>query len=248
MKGVISTEDLSDFSWCFSSLVALDLYSSLYDSVWTYLFGFYRSDWICDDCDDSCPPWKKTPDEKNLQWLPLLRIQGLWGLSLPLALFTSHLFSQLMTNGWASLLTTLVSFSLAALSFILLNQPYLDVNQKIFGISMDLRSSWNHSFTARFRWPCSCLGLHFLPPASGLWVKTAKGGFVNPTARCELRVPSRQCFSDFLQYVQMEWHDRRFCKPPGIRLFSRVPDIQMDALVSHNLDSGLKVYEMDYCQ
>jgi len=50
------------------------------------------------------------------------------------------IFSQLMTNGWASLLTTIVSFSLAALSFYIIEPTLAGRQPKIFGLQMDLRS------------------------------------------------------------------------------------------------------------
>ena len=82
------------------------------------------------------------------------------------------IFSQLMTNGWASLLTTLVSFSLAALSFYIIEPTLAGREPKIFGISMDLSSFTKPLFYSAIPLTLLMFGIALFAPRVGAFDET----------------------------------------------------------------------------
>ena len=84
-----------------------------FDSVWTYLFGFLLATLAASVMIVMTRVLhEKTPDQKEPAVITFIAdtSYGVYLFHWPFYI----IFSQLMTNGWASLLTTLVSFSLAA--------------------------------------------------------------------------------------------------------------------------------------
>jgi len=218
-----------------------------FDSVWTYLFGFLVATLAASVMIVMTRVLhEKTPDQKEPAVITFIAdtSYGVYLFHWPFYI----IFSQLMTNGWASLLTALVSFSLAALSFYIIEPTLAGREPKIFGISMDLRSFTKPLFYSAIPLTLLMFGIALFAPRVGAFdenlitegLRQSNSKMQITRAQVDNASATSYNVSDGVTMIGDSVNLRA-----SDYLKQVLPDIQMDALVSRNLDSGLKVYETD---
>ena len=218
-----------------------------FDSVWTYLFGFLLATLAASVMIVMTRVLhEKTPDQKEPAVITFIAdtSYGVYLFHWPFYI----IFSQLMTNGWASLLTTLVSFSLAALSFYIIEPTLAGREPKIFGISMDLSSFTKPLFYSVIPLTLLMFGIALFAPRVGAFDENL---ITEGLRQSDSKMQITRAQVDNASATSYNVSDGVTMIGDSVNLRASdylkqvMPDIQMDALVSRNLDSGLKVYETD---
>lgn len=218
-----------------------------FDSVWTYLFGFLVATLAASVMIVITRVLhEKTPDQKEPAVITFIAdtSYGVYLFHWPFYI----IFSQLMTNGWASLLTALVSFSLAALSFYIIEPTLAGREQKIFGISMDLRSFTKPLFYSAIPLTLLMFGIALFAPRVGAFDENL---ITEGLRQSDSKMQITRAQVDNASATSYNVSDGVTMIGDSVNLRASdylkqvLPDIQLDALVSRNLDSGLKVYETD---
>ena len=218
-----------------------------FDSVWTYLFGFLVATLAASVMIVMARVLhEKTPDQKEPAVITFIAdtSYGVYLFHWPFYI----IFSQLMTNGWASLLTALVSFSLAALSFYIIEPTLAGREPKIFGISMDLRSFTKPLFYSAIPLTLLMFGIALFAPRVGAFDENL---ITEGLRQSDSKMQITRAQVDNASATSYNVSDGVTMIGDSVNLRASdylkqvLPDIQMDALVSRNLDSGLKVYETD---
>ena len=218
-----------------------------FDSVWTYLFGFLVATLAGSVMIVMTRVLhEKTPDQKEPAVITFIAdtSYGVYLFHWPFYI----IFSQLMTNGWASLLTTLVSFSLAALSFYIIEPTLAGREPKIFGISMDLSSFTKPLFYSVIPLTLLMFGIALFAPRVGAFDENL---ITEGLRQSDSKMQITRAQVDNASATSYNVSDGVTMIGDSVNLRASdylkqvMPDIQMDALVSRNLDSGLKVYETD---
>ena len=189
---------------------------------------------------------EKTPDQKEPAVITFIAdtSYGVYLFHWPFYI----IFSQLMTNGWASLLTTLVSFSLAALSFYIIEPTLAGREPKIFGISMDLSSFTKPLFYSAIPLTLLMFGIALFAPRVGAFDENL---ITEGLRQSDSKMQITRAQVDNASATSYNVSDGVTMIGDSVNLRASdylkqvLPDIQLDALVSRNLDSGLKVYETD---
>ena len=218
-----------------------------FDSVWTYLFGFLVATLAGSVMIVMTRVLhEKTPDQKEPAVITFIAdtSYGVYLFHWPFYI----IFSQLMTNGWASLLTTLVSFSLAALSFYIIEPTLAGREPKIFGISMDLSSFTKPLFYSAIPLTLLMFGIALFAPRVGAFDENL---ITEGLRQSDSKMQITRAQVDNASATSYNVSDGVTMIGDSVNLRASdylkqvLPDIQLDALVSRNLDSGLKVYETD---
>ena len=218
-----------------------------FDSVWTYLFGFLLATLAGSVMIVMTRVLhEKTPDQKEPAVITFIAdtSYGVYLFHWPFYI----IFSQLMTNGWASLLTTLVSFSLAALSFYIIEPTLAGREPKIFGISMDLSSFTKPLFYSAIPLTLLMFGIALFAPRVGAFDENL---ITEGLRQSDSKMQITRAQVDNASATSYNVSDGVTMIGDSVNLRASdylkqvLPDIQLDALVSRNLDSGLKVYETD---
>mgnify|MGYP000056348624 FL=1 len=218
-----------------------------FDSVWTYLFGFLLATLAASVMIVMTRVLhEKTPDQKEPAVITFIAdtSYGVYLFHWPFYI----IFSQLMTNGWASLLTTLVSFSLAALSFYIIEPTLAGREPKIFGISMDLSSFTKPLFYSAIPLTLLMFGIALFAPRVGAFDENL---ITEGLRQSDSKMQITRAQVDNASATSYNVSDGVTMIGDSVNLRASdylkqvMPDIQLDALVSRNLDSGLKVYETD---
>ena len=218
-----------------------------FDSVWTYLFGFLVATLAGSVMIVMTRVLhEKTPDQKEPAVITFIAdtSYGVYLFHWPFYI----IFSQLMTNGWASLLTTLVSFSLAALSFYIIEPTLAGREPKIFGISMDLSSFTKPLFYSVIPLTLLMFGIALFAPRVGAFDENL---ITEGLRQSDSKMQITRAQVDNASATSYNVSDGVTMIGDSVNLRASdylkqvLPDIQLDALVSRNLDSGLKVYETD---
>ena len=218
-----------------------------FDSVWTYIFGFLVATLAASVMIVMTRVLhEKTPDQKEPAVITFIAdtSYGVYLFHWPFYI----IFSQLMTNGWASLLTTLVSFSLAALSFYIIEPTLAGREPKIFGISMDLSSFTKPLFYSAIPLTLLMFGIALFAPRVGAFDENL---ITEGLRQSDSKMQITRAQVDNASATSYNVSDGVTMIGDSVNLRASdylkqvMPDIQMDALVSRNLDSGLKVYETD---
>ena len=218
-----------------------------FDSVWTYLFGFLVATLAASVMIVMTRILhEKTPDQKEPAVITFIAdtSYGVYLFHWPFYI----IFSQLMTNGWASLLTTLVSFSLAALSFYIIEPTLAGREPKIFGISMDLSSFTKPLFYSAIPLTLLMFGIALFAPRVGAFDENL---ITEGLRQSDSKMQITRAQVDNASATSYNVSDGVTMIGDSVNLRASdylkqvLPDIQLDALVSRNLDSGLKVYETD---
>ena len=218
-----------------------------FDSVWTYLFGFLLATLAASVMIVMTRVLhEKTPDQKEPAVITFIAdtSYGVYLFHWPFYI----IFSQLMTNGWTSLLTTLVSFSLAALSFYIIEPTLAGREPKIFGISMDLSSFTKPLFYSAIPLTLLMFGIALFAPRVGAFDENL---ITEGLRQSDSKMQITRAQVDNASATSYNVSDGVTMIGDSVNLRASdylkqvLPDIQLDALVSRNLDSGLKVYETD---
>ncbi len=218
-----------------------------FDSVWTYLFGFLLATLAASVMIVMTRVLhEKTPDQKEPAVITFIAdtSYGVYLFHWPFYI----IFSQLMTNGWASLLTTLVSFSLAALSFYIIEPTLAGREPKIFGISMDLSSFTKPLFYSAIPLTLLMFGIALFAPRVGAFDENL---ITEGLRQSDSKMQITRAQVDNASATSYNVSDGVTMIGDSVNLRASdylkqvMPDIQLDALVSRNLDSGLRVYETD---
>ena len=218
-----------------------------FDSVWTYLFGFLVATLAGSVMIVMTRVLhEKTPDQKEPAVITFIAdtSYGVYLFHWPFYI----IFSQLMTNGWASLLTTLVSFSLAALSFYIIEPTLAGREPKIFGISMDLSSFTKPLFYSAIPLTLLMFGIALFAPRVGAFDENL---ITEGLRQSDSKMQITRAQVDNASATSYNVSDGVTMIGDSVNLRASdylkqvMPDIQLDALVSRNLDSGLRVYETD---
>ena len=218
-----------------------------FDSVWTYLFGFLVATLAGSVMIVMTRVLhEKTPDQKEPAVITFIAdtSYGVYLFHWPFYI----IFSQLMTNGWASLLTTLVSFSLAALSFYIIEPTLAGREPKIFGISMDLSSFTKPLFYSAIPLTLLMFGIALFAPRVGAFDENL---ITEGLRQSDSKMQITRAQVDNASATSYNVSDGVTMIGDSVNLRASdylkqvLPDIQLDALVSRNLDSGLKVYGTD---
>ena len=218
-----------------------------FDSVWTYLFGFLVATLAASVMIVMTRVLhEKTPNQKEPAMITFIAdtSYGVYLFHWPFYI----IFSQLMTNGWASLLTTLVSFSLAALSFYIIEPTLAGREPKIFGISMDLSSFTKPLFYSAIPLTLLMFGIALFAPRVGAFDENL---ITEGLRQSDSKMQITRAQVDNASATSYNVSDGVTMIGDSVNLRASdylkqvLPDIQLDALVSRNLDSGLKVYETD---
>ena len=218
-----------------------------FDSVWTYLFGFLVATLAGSVMIVMTRVLhEKTPDQKEPAVITFIAdtSYGVYLFHWPFYI----IFSQLMTNGWASLLTTLVSFSLAALSFYIIEPTLAGHEPKIFGISMDLSSFTKPLFYSAIPLTLLMFGIALFAPRVGAFDENL---ITEGLLQSDSKMQITRAQVDNASATSYNVSDGVTMIGDSVNLRASdylkqvLPDIQLDALVSRNLDSGLRVYETD---
>lgn len=218
-----------------------------FDSVWTYLFGFLVATLAASVMIVMTRVLhEKTPDQKEPAVITFIAdtSYGVYLFHWPFYI----IFSQLMTNGWASLLTALVSFSLAALSFYIIEPTLAGREPKIFGISMDLSSFTKPLFYSAIPLTLLMFGIALFAPRVGAFDENL---ITEGLRQSDSKMQITRAQVDNASATSYNVSDGVTMIGDSVNLRASdylkqvLPDIQLDALVSRNLDSGLKVYETD---
>lgn len=218
-----------------------------FDSVWTYLFGFLLATLAGSVMIVMTRVLhEKTPDQKEPAVITFIAdtSYGVYLFHWPFYI----IFSQLMTNGWASLLTTLVSFSLAALSFYIIEPTLAGREPKIFGISMDLSSFTKPLFYSAIPLTLLMFGIALFAPRVGAFDENL---ITEGLRQSDSKMQITRAQVDNASATSYNVSDGVTMIGDSVNLRASdylkqvMPDIQLDALVSRNLDSGLRVYETD---
>lgn len=218
-----------------------------FDSVWTYLFGFLLATLAASVMIVMTRVLhEKTPDQKEPAVITFIAdtSYGVYLFHWPFYI----IFSQLMTNGWASLLTALVSFSLAALSFYIIEPTLAGREPKIFGISMDLSSFTKPLFYSAIPLTLLMFGIALFAPRVGAFDENL---ITEGLRQSDSKMQITRAQVDNASATSYNVSDGVTMIGDSVNLRASdylkqvMPDIQLDALVSRNLDSGLKVYETD---
>lgn len=218
-----------------------------FDSVWTYLFGFFLATLAASVMIVMTRVLhEKTPDQKEPAVITFIAdtSYGAYLFHWPFYI----IFSQLMTNGWASLLTTLVSFSLAALSFYIIEPTLAGREPKIFGISMDLSSFTKPLFYSVIPLTLLMFGIALFAPRVGAFDENL---ITEGLRQSDSKMQITRAQVDNASATSYNVSDGVTMIGDSVNLRASdylkqvLPDIQLDALVSRNLESGFKVYETD---
>ena len=218
-----------------------------FDSVWTYLFGFLVATLAASVMIVMTRVLhEKTPDQKEPAVITFIAdtSYGVYLFHWPFYI----IFSQLMTNGWASLLTALVSFSLAALSFYISEPTVAGREPKIFGNSLDLRSFTKPLFYSAIPLTLLMFGIALFAPRVGAFDENL---ITEGLRQSDSKMQITRAQVDNASATSYNVSDGVTMIGDSVNLRASdylkqvLPDIQLDALVSRNLDSGLKVYETD---
>ena len=218
-----------------------------FDSVWTYLFGFLVATLAASVMIVMARVLhEKTPDQKEPAVITFIAdtSYGVYLFHWPFYI----IFSQLMTNGWASLLTALVSFSLAALSFYIIEPTLAGREPKIFGISMDLSSFTKPLFYSAIPLTLLMFGIALFAPRVGAFDENL---ITEGLRQSDSKMQITRAQVDNASATSYNVSDGVTMIGDSVNLRASdylkqvMPDIQLDALVSRNLDSGLRVYETD---
>ena len=245
-KSWTSKKALSVLGGAFAVLLLLTFILP-FDSIWTYLFGFLVATLAAASMIVATRVLhEKTPDQKEPAVISFIAdtSYGVYLFHWPFYI----IFSQLMTNSWASLLTTIVSFSLAALSFYIIEPTLAGRQPKIFGLQMDLRSITRPIFYSAIPLTLLMFGIILFAPRVGAFDENL---ITEGLRQSDNKMQITRSQVDNASATSYNVTDGETMIGDSVNLRASdylkkvLPDIQVDALVSRNLESGLKVYETD---
>ena len=218
-----------------------------FDSLWTYLFGFLISTLLaCVMIAATRILHDKLPNIKEPSPLNFIAdtSYGVYLFHWPFYI----IFTQLMSNGWAVLLTTILSFGFAALSFYILEPTLAGRKPRIFGKEMDLSSITKPIFYSFIPLTFILLIITITAPSVGAFEESL---IVNALNQADTKMQTTRKHSDQKTATNYNVAEGTTVIGDSVTLRSAewiqeaIPDAQVDAVVSRNLVSGLEFFKND---
>lgn len=153
-----------------------------------------------------------------------------------------------MSNGWAVLLTTILSFGFAALSFYILEPTLAGRKPRIFGKEMDLSSITKPIFYSFIPLTFILLIITITAPSVGAFEESL---IVNSLNQSDTKMQTTRKHADQKTATNYNVAEGTTVIGDSVTLRSAewiqeaIPDAQVDAVVSRNLVSGLEFFKND---
>ncbi|WP_342976659.1 acyltransferase family protein [Streptococcus constellatus] len=158
------------------------------------------------------------------------------------------IFSQLMSNGLAVLLTTILSFAFAAGSFYLLEPTLAGKEPKIFGLKMNIKQITIPVFYSSIPFTLITLIIMMIAPKIGAFEENLLVNGLNQ-ADNKMQITRTQVDHATASQYNVTKGTTVIGDSVALRasewLKQAMPEAQVDAAVSRNLASGLEVYQTD---
>ena len=218
-----------------------------FDSLWTYLFGFLISTLLaCVMIAATRILHDKLPNIKEPSPLNFIAdtSYGVYLFHWPFYI----IFTQLMSNGWAVLLTTILSFGFAALSFYILEPTLAGRKPRIFGKEMNVTSITKPIFYSFIPLTFILLIITITAPSVGAFEESL---IVNSLNQAATKMQTTRKHADQKTATNYNVAEGTTVIGDSVTLRSAewiqesIPDAQVDAVVSRNLVSGLEFFKND---
>ena len=158
------------------------------------------------------------------------------------------IFSQLMSNGLAVLLTTILSFAFAAGSFYLLEPTLAGKEPKVFGLKMNIKQITTPVFYSLIPFTLITLIIMMTAPKIGAFEENLLVNGLNQ-ADNKMQITRTQVDHATASQYNVTKGTTVIGDSVALRasewLKQAMPEAQVDAAVSRNLASGLEVYQTD---
>ena len=156
------------------------------------------------------------------------------------------IFSQSLGNLWAVVLTLVLSFGFAALSFYLLEPVLAGRSAKIFGYEMEVDTLVGPAFYATIPLTLIALLVVFIAPSVGAFETDLNVQALNQSKE-RMALARRQVDKKLATNYNVTEGTSLVGDSVALRasdyIKEAIPDIEIDATVSRNLSSGLTVFE-----
>ena len=237
---------LSVLGGSFAFLFVLSLFLP-FDSLWTYLFGFLAATIAaCAMILSARILHEKTPDKKEPAILNFLAdtSYGVYLFHWPFFI----IFSQHLGNMMAALVTTIVSLILTALSFYILEPTIAGKEPRVFGMKMDLSFLTKPIFYLMIPLALLMIGISAFAPTVGAFDESLVVSGLNQ-ADSKMQVTRTQVDNATATDYNVSNGVTMIGDSVNLRaqdyLTKAIPGIQIDAVVSRQLENGMKVFETD---
>ena len=218
-----------------------------FDNLWTYLVGFLISTILaCLMILAARMLHDKLPDVKEPSIINFIAdtSYGVYLFHWPFYI----IFTQLMSNGLAVLLTTLLSFIFAALSFYILEPTLAGRQPVIMGTKMDLSSLTRPIFYSMIPLTLIMFFISVTAPKVGAFEESL---IVNALNQADTKMQTTRSQVD--QSKATEYNVAHGITMIGDSVALRssdqlqqiLPGIELDTVVSRSLSTGLEVYKTD---
>ena len=218
-----------------------------FDSLWTYLVGFLISTILaCLMIFAARMLHDKLPDVKEPSLINFIAdtSYGVYLFHWPFYI----IFTQLMSNGLAVLLTTLLSFIFAALSFYILEPTLAGRQPVIMGTKMDLSSLTRPIFYSMIPLTLIMFFISVTAPKVGAFEESL---IVNALNQADTKMQTTRSQVDQSKATEYNVADGITMIGDSVALRSSeqlqqiLPGIELDTVVSRSLSTGLEVYKTD---
>ena len=231
------------------SIAVLLLLSFLlkFDNLWTYLVGFLISTILaCLMIFAARMLHDKLPDVKEPSLINFIAdtSYGVYLFHWPFYI----IFTQLMGNGLAVLLTTLLSLIFAALSFYILEPTLAGRQPVIMGTKMDLSSLTRPIFYSMIPLTLIMFFISVTAPKVGAFEESL---IVNALNQADTKMQTTRSQVDQSKATEYNVADGITMIGDSVALRSSdqlqqiLPGIELDTVVSRSLSTGLEVYKTD---
>lgn len=218
-----------------------------FDNLWTYLVGFLISTILaCLMILAARMLHDKLPDVKEPSLINFIAdtSYGVYLFHWPFYI----IFTQLMSNGLAVLLTTLLSFIFAALSFYILEPTLAGRQPVIMGTKMDLSSLTRPIFYSMIPLTLIMFFISVTAPKVGAFEESL---IVNALNQADTKMQTTRSQVDQSKATDYNVADGITMIGDSVALRSSeqlqqiLPGIELDTVVSRSLSTGLEVYKTD---
>ena len=218
-----------------------------FDNLWTYLVGFLTSTTLaCLMILAARMLHDKLPDVKEPSLINFIAdtSYGVYLFHWPFYI----IFTQLMSNGLAVLLTTLLSLTFAALSFYILEPTLAGRQPVIMGTKMDLSSLTRPIFYSMIPLTLIMFFISVTAPKVGAF---EEGLIVNALNQADTKMQTTRSQVDQSKATEYNVADGITMIGDSVALRSSeqlqqiLPGIELDTVVSRSLSTGLEVYKTD---
>ena len=218
-----------------------------FDNLWTYLVGFLISTILaCLMILAARMLHDKLPDVKEPRLINFIAdtSYGVYLFHWPFYI----IFTQLMSNGLAVLLTTLLSFIFAALSFYILEPTLAGRQPVIMGTKMDLSSLTRPIFYSMIPLTLIMFFISVTAPKVGAFEESL---IVNALNQADTKMQTTRSQVDQSKATDYNVADGITMIGDSVALRSSeqlqqiLPGIELDTVVSRSLSTGLEVYKTD---